>query len=95
MGSKKKSTKGMLLSVDVWMMISYGTFGSKIPPQKLDIVDVRNVLTTEIIHKVLGEDEKFKKCIDNIGKIEEFKVKYAGCCCCRGNVCDAWVCSKN
>ena len=26
MGSKKKSTKGMLLSVGVWMMISYSTF---------------------------------------------------------------------
>ena len=39
-GSKKKSTKGILLSVGVWMMISYGTFGSEIPPQKPDLEDV-------------------------------------------------------
>jgi hypothetical protein len=29
MGSKKKSTNGILLSVGMWMMISYGTFGMK------------------------------------------------------------------
>ena len=88
--SKKKSTNGMLLSLGVCMMISYGTFGMK-KYTTIKTYDKKTISPLSIANKILGENEGFKKCIDNIGKIKGFKVKYAGCCCWRGNVCDAVI----
>ena len=71
MGSKKKSTKGILLSVGVWMMISYGTFGSEVPPPKPDL---GSVLPRKIIYEVFGEDKKFKEFIDGLNKLKGYRM---------------------
>jgi hypothetical protein len=93
MESKKKSTKGILLSVGVWMMISYGTFGSEVPPQKPDLEDV---LPYKIIYEVFGEDKKFKEFIDGLNKLKRYRmIEYQRCCCLRGNVLDALAYNKD
>ena len=174
MGSKNKSTKGMLLSVGMWMMISYSTFyASERPPEpkiennledkieKLEgeipkneeeikheelidenkefieqkpeereneeeeiileneqenekenaekLIPIKEKITefkiegiegtaspSEIIYKVLSESKELKECIKDIekNKSEEFKVKYAGCCCDKGNLLNAEITDK-
>ena len=92
-GSKKKSTKGILLSVGVWMMISYGTFGSEVPPPKPDL---GSVLPRKIIYEVFGEDKKFKEFIDGLNKLKGYRmIEYQRCCCLRGNVLDAFAYDKD
>ena len=89
MESKKKSTKGILLSVGVWMMISYGTFGSEIPEnhekienieekehKKIEYTESKN---PEIIEKESeepkNEKENHEKLIDEKEEITEIKIK--------------------
>ena len=81
MGSKKKSTKGILLSVGVWMMMSYGTFG-----MKDNKPHIQSVLTIDMMHKVFNKDEMLKNIIENIKKTNICEVKYNWCCCWSGNV---------
>jgi hypothetical protein len=81
MGSKKKSTKGILLSVGVWMMISYSTFG-----MKDNKPHIQSVLTIDMMHKVFNKDEMLKNIIENIKKTDICEVSDNGCCCWRDNV---------
>ncbi len=94
MASKKRLTNGMLVSLGVCMMISYGTFGmncTKLPHKGPSVEDV---LPREVLSDVFDNDKNFKKLIRDLEKKEGFKVKYAEYCCCKGSICDAKIIYK-
>ncbi len=72
MGSKKKSTNGILLSVGVWMMMSYGAFGM-----------TDNTLTNDMIYKTLSEKHaNINELLQEVFKAnsEDWEFSYYGCC---------------
>ena len=72
MRSKKKSTKGILLSVGVWMMMSYGAFGM-----------TDNTLTNDMIYKTLSEKHaNINTLLQEVFKTnsEDWEFSYYGCC---------------
>ena len=74
MESKKKSTKGILLSVGVWMMMSYSTFCSseQKPIINENIEDKKNEVPLKKEDEIINEELKEKENIKNLKlKIEE------------------------
>ena len=76
MGSKNKSTKGMLLSVGMWMMISYSTFYASEPTHtKKNIEEKKNEVPKIIEKNTEEQDNKEEEIIFNEKPIEEENIK--------------------